>query len=147
MEALIRFAEDAKIAGIRLKAEQIDQIQGALFFRLAPELLVISDIEELSHTGAVTTGDILLNPIIEAEMVKLIAGRRKAVVEGGKRGVLYLAPQHMKDLREVTICGLLQVVVIEEEIRVLGTHRLGLQKVNGLQPKTLGKVPDRCMTR
>jgi hypothetical protein len=50
-------------------------------------------------------------------------------------------------LREVAICGLLQVVVIEEEIGVLGTHGLGLQKINGLQPKSLGKVQDRFMAR
>lgn len=130
--ALIGFAEDAKIAWVHLKAEQIDQIQGTLFFRLAAILLVIGDIEELSHTGVVASGDILLDPIIEAEVVKLVSGGCVAVVEGGERRVLYLAPQHMIHLREVTICGLLQVVLIEEEIGVLGTHRLGLQKINGL---------------
>src|SRR5216684_9327132 len=45
--ALIRFAEDAKIARLRLKAEQIDQVQRTLDIRLATVLLVIGNIEEL----------------------------------------------------------------------------------------------------
>src|SRR5215469_11511785 len=147
MVALIRFAEDAEIARLRLKAEQVHQVQGALYIRLAPVLLVIGNIEELPHIGAVAAGDILLDPIIEAEMVKLVPGGRVAVVERGERSVLYLALQHIMHLRKVTIGGLLQVIFIEEEISVLGAHGLGLQKIDGLESKALSHLQDRFMSR
>ena len=46
-------------------------------------------------------------------------------------------------LLKVTICSLLWVVVIEEEIGVLGAAGLRLQEIDGLQPKALGQLQDR----
>ena len=65
--------------------EQVHQVQGTLHFRLTPVLDVICDIEQLPHIGAVASSDILLDPVVEAEMVELVPHGCEAVVECGER--------------------------------------------------------------
>src|SRR5258708_16135587 len=85
--------------------------------------------------------------MVETEMVELVRGGCVAVVDRGERSGLYLALQHIMHMCEVAMGGILQVVLIEEEIGVLGTHGLGLQKINGLQSKALSHLQDRFMSR
>src|SRR5437764_13827222 len=93
----------------------------------------------------VAASDILLDPIVKAKVVELVPRGGIAVINGGERSRLYLALQDIMHLLKVAIGGLLQVVLIEEEIGILGAHRLRLQEIDGIQSKTFGQLKDRLM--
>jgi hypothetical protein len=146
MELLVRLAEGPELAGTRVP-EEVEHVQRALHRCLGAVLDVVGDVEHLPERRGVTTGDVVLDPLVERHLVEDLPARRERVVErrvARSRDVrVDLLPDRLQVVRHLRE----RVRPAEEVAELLGPVRLRGVEVVERQAELLRKLLESEMVR
>ena len=72
------------------QAKHVDQVERTLHGRIQPEVARASEIQKMAQRHIMPALDVLLDPIINAQVVEPVAGLGKVRMGRGKTGLLHL---------------------------------------------------------
>ena len=141
--ALVRLSVDREVAGARVVAEQVHDVERRLILRFGSVLLVVRRVEQAPHRGAVAAGNVVLDPVVGGHVVEEDARVGVDLVRRRIARGLYLPLQRVVDRLEVQVGLLCRVVAVEEPVRVGGAVRLRGHEVVCRQVEALRQMADR----
>src|SRR6266567_7332675 len=133
---------DGRIPGRVLRAKQVDQVERTLFSCIQAEVTSTGVIQQMTYRRIVSTLDILLDPIIHAQMVEPEPLLGKAGVGRGKTSLLQLLLQERSERLEVPGQFFRAVIAIEEIHDVLCPVRSSPPQVDGVEAEALDQLVD-----
>ena len=110
VELLVRLAEDRQRVRIGLEPEQEDQVERRLLGRIGAVLDHVGDVEERPERRAMSTGNTLLDVLIDAHPIQRPPRRCVRVERGGETGGFRVGGDSVRHDQEIPIRLALRVV-------------------------------------